>query len=490
MNYTENGIKAIQGGNFSDAFNLLKTGFFENGEEKAGCYLAQMYYDTKITPRTEKSLLEAMLLWCITKDIVPSSRHKLGVTLYSAKNQEARNDGLQMIQQASNEGYQVSFCVLGVLSYTKKDYDTAYSYFSKYESIKTDQQALKMFGDCCAKMSIPNIEMAESLISQCGESFNDADAYQMISEIYQMPQNLNPQKSLHYSELAAEAGNIDAMFTVGQMYYEGKDKNSQYPDADDQKALKYFSMASTKGNAKAMKKLAYMYCDSRGVAQNYDEAIKLLQNAQKLGEQCNSELGFIYLRQEKVQLAYSCFMAARKNGESVFYDDLFYCARVLESNNQISYKELLSLALYCEKESPQITDDMAIVLSELYYYDNDTVSPDYQKAESYALQVQCPQSDYIVGKLAAYGKSNRLKPADAEEYLKRAADAGYVDAMLILGKLYAVWNLYTRSVNMLMKAYNNGCKEAAHEISELYATGMVTGRADSKKAAEWEAKAQ
>ena len=65
MNYTENGIKAIQGGNFSDAFNLLKTGFFENGEEKAGCYLAQMYYDTKITPRTEKSLLEAMLLWCI-----------------------------------------------------------------------------------------------------------------------------------------------------------------------------------------------------------------------------------------------------------------------------------------------------------------------------------------------------------------------------------------------------------------------------------------
>ena len=249
-------------------------------------------------------------------------------------------------------------------------------------------------------------------------------------------------------------------------------------------------MASTKGNAKAMKKLAYMYCDSRGVDKNYDEAIKLLQNAQKLGEQCNSELGFIYLRQEKVQLAYSCFMTARKNGEAVFYDDLFYCARVLESNNQISYKELLSLALYCEKESPQITDDMAIVLSELYYYDNDMVSPDYQKAESYALQVQCPQSDYIVGKLAAYGNSNRLKPADAEEYLKRAADAGYVDAMLVLGKLYAVWNLYTRSVNMLMKAYNNGCKEAAHEISELYATGMVTGRADSKKAAEWEAKAQ
>ena len=83
-----------------------------------------------------------------------------------------------------------------------------------------------------------------------------------------------------------------------------------------------------------------------------------------------------------------------------------------------------------------------------------------------------------------------MEPADAEPYLLTASNAGIVDAMYTLGRLYRVWSLDTKAVNMLTKAYNAGCKEAAAEISEMYLNGDVTGRCDKKKAAEWEAKAR
>ena len=188
MNYLESGINSIKSKKYDEAFSLLEKGFFENGEVKAGAYLSMMYNDTKITPRTDEALITSMLLWYATKDEIPSSVHKLGVTLYGNKSsQAARTAGLNMIYEGADRGYTVSYCVLGVLEYAKKNYEKAISYFEKYDNLINDKKACGMYVASHKDFSKDISKQAWTIFAEYANRYADdiwanSDAYKLLFE--------------------------------------------------------------------------------------------------------------------------------------------------------------------------------------------------------------------------------------------------------------------------------------------------------------------
>lgn len=490
MKYTENGVKAITEGDFETAFSLLEKGYFEMGETQSGCYLAQMYYDERITQRTDDSLMKSMLLWHMTKNQIPSSRHKLGVTLFSSSNSAAKNKGLQLIKSAADEDYPVSFCVLGVLAYHSGNYDNAVNYFSKYTSINNDKKAMLMYAQSLMQKNNPDISLAEKVYSLCAEQFNDDTAYLKLSEIYSTPEYKDTAKSILYLTKAADLGNTDAMEEVGCRYFIGNQIIKDYPEQNYELAYKYLSQAYKNGKARAASGLGSMYAFGNYVDKDISKAITLYDEAQANGVDTYNLKGNLYYINGKSDLAFECYKAAYDKGDKSLLSIFFDVAYSLFSQTDDMQEYLVKLALDCENQG-YLSNNVSLILGRLYFYENNFVNQDLVKAENYLRQCSNePEASYIIGKIAAYGESNYLEPKDAESYLITASNAGFVDAMFTLGKLYHLWQLNGKAVNMLMKAYNNGCKEAAQEISEMYKNGDVTGRKDKKKAAEWEAKAK
>lgn len=66
---------------------------------------------------------------------------------------------------------------------------------------------------------------------------------------------------------AAESGNVDAMYNLGIMYYDGKGVAEDYS-----KAKTWFEKAADKGKAEAMRELGDMYYFGDGVAEDNSKA--------------------------------------------------------------------------------------------------------------------------------------------------------------------------------------------------------------------------
>ena len=74
----------------------------------------------------------------------------------------------------------------------------------------------------------------------------------------------------------ANAGKIQAMYDVGNLYMRGRGVNRNMTEA-----AKWFKKAADSGNASAQARLGILYFEGRGVKQNYSQALKLLNAAAK-----------------------------------------------------------------------------------------------------------------------------------------------------------------------------------------------------------------
>jgi len=71
---------------------------------------------------------------------------------------------------------------------------------------------------------------------------------------------------------AAAAGDRNAQYTLGRMYYNGRGVQKDYATA-----AKWFREAANNGHIRAASSLASMYSDGKGVPQDYAEALRLLE---------------------------------------------------------------------------------------------------------------------------------------------------------------------------------------------------------------------
>lgn len=97
----------------------------------------------------------------------------------------------------------------------------------------------------------------------------------------------NPEKSEHWYRMAANQGDIDAMVSLGNIYYGIRN--------DFNTAFHYYSDAAYAGDADAQLSLAYMYLRGEGVEQDYEKAFKWTEKSAKQGvAQAQNELGRAY----------------------------------------------------------------------------------------------------------------------------------------------------------------------------------------------------
>lgn len=85
----------------------------------------------------------------------------------------------------------------------------------------------------------------------------------------------NTAQALHYLRLAADLNHAEALFLLGEIYFNGSDGE----EVDYPRALKLFKMAGKLGHAAALHNLGVMYYNGFGTKVDHEKAFYAYQNA-------------------------------------------------------------------------------------------------------------------------------------------------------------------------------------------------------------------
>jgi TPR repeat protein len=119
------------------------------------------------------------------------------------------------------------------------------------------------------------------------------------------------EKSEHWYRMAANQGDIDAMVSLGNIYYGIRN--------DFNTAFHYYSDAADAGDADAQLSLAYMYLRGEGVEQDYEKAFKWTEKSAEQGlAQAQNELGRAY---EQMKQDYNKAIEWYKKASAQGYQD-------------------------------------------------------------------------------------------------------------------------------------------------------------------------
>jgi TPR repeat protein len=129
---------------------------------------------------------------------------------------------------------------------------------------------------------------------------------------------------------AAIAGNAEAQYNVGELYYWGNGVS-----VDREQAMDWFLMAANNGNTDAMNWIGYMYKYGYGVTRNIRTAVGWYTKAANQGNPSTQYiLGFVYQNDDEVkdlQQAVNWYQKAADNGNQDAKD------KVKELNKQGYY---------------------------------------------------------------------------------------------------------------------------------------------------------
>jgi TPR repeat protein len=517
---TSEGINAIKSGKFEEAFTKLHKAFFIEGDTMAGCYLAMMYFDVKITPRTPESQAKAMIIWNMTKDRVISSRHKLGVNLYGSKNPQTKNLGYQYISEAAQGGYSVAHCVLGMLYHSGGQYDKAEKELLKYENVRNDKRACIALADCLIRNnhlagsnSNLAIEILEIAINKFGDT-SKKEAY--ISAIENDTSDSSRKRLLAIYEEKAQNGDVSSILQLADILYWGKLNGKDVPEIiNHEKAFEYLKLgADTYNDANCMFHYTELLYDDvhhhdevsykdkqdlfrkeinyaiRAVKSGYEDRESFLATLYSFIEDYENE--YIYARENYFRF---------KNGETLKrYDsatDLWYKIKTktvvggvadyydpmvkecldqeLIYNSDNSHDKLYRLFLY--PVYLFLVEGADGVMQAYDYFMNFPYFDDYEAC-------------LAIGALEGYYKDPTDKKELVDKLFELADENGPSNAIAQFGygNIMRYNGYYSNAVEYYLKSYAKGVRRAAFCLSDMYLKGEVTGRKDKKKAAEWDRK--
>jgi TPR repeat protein len=200
----------------------------------------------------------------------------------------------------------------------------------------------------------------------------------------------------------AIAGDVEAMFVLGA-YYDEKTWNS----ADAQKWLR---AAADKGHARAQDRVGALYAQGKGVKQDYKEAQRWFQMAEK-----------------------SNLPLAR------------YHLGLLEWQGSLGPRSLEKAYAWCEKgseglgEAADKGDVEALVALGWMFQEGMGKAQDHPKALDYYLQAADSEYGPAMNQLAIVyrdGKAGDKNPAEASKLFQKAAEGGYAEAQVNFGELF------------------------------------------------------
>lgn len=119
-----------------------------------------------------------------------------------------------------------------------------------------------------------------SLFEGKGAEADPTKAEEIIKETFgatDKASEANPsdtEKNISWHIRAAEAGNIEAQFLLGVIYYEGENTARDFKEA-----IRWYQAAAEQGHAEAQYNLGYCYADGQGVGQDMKEAFRWFKKA-------------------------------------------------------------------------------------------------------------------------------------------------------------------------------------------------------------------
>jgi|GEM_PF-2350504 len=248
----------------------------------------------------------------------------------------------------------------------------------------------------------------------------------------------------------AEAGDVEAKYNLGRMYYKGESVSQDY-----KKALKWLFKAAEQGNAGAQNNLGWMYYKGEGISQDYKEAIKWFSKAAVQGN-------------TKAQGNLS-MMCAKGEGVPQDYKEAFMLfSKVAEQGNAGAQNNL----------------------GWMYYYGKG-VPQDYKEAIKWfskAAEQGNAVAQSALGMMYAKGEGVPQDYKEAVKWYSKAAEQGDVDAQNKLGWMYAkgegVPQDYKKAVKWYSSAAEQGDTNAQFSLGGMYLKGEGVPK-DYKEAVKW-----
>jgi|SRR5579862_1266483 len=252
----------------------------------------------------------------------------------------------------------------------------------------------------------------------------------------------------------ANAGDLDAQFTLGSYL---SDQMWASPDAQ-----RWLRSAADKGHARAQDRVGSLYAAGRGVKQDYKEAQRWYQMAEKSGLPLSRyHLGLLEwqgsLGPRSLERAYAwCEKAA---------DGL------LEQSNKGDIDATLALAWMYQEGMGKVQDHKKAL--DLY---QDAVEAEYAPAET-ALAI-----------VYRDGRAGEKNAGEALRMFQKAAERGYAEAEVALGELYDEYTGhkqpgpkdYPRAQQWYQKAADQGHGRALYRLGLIQLDGKGTAKNPSE----------
>ena len=333
------------------------------------------------------------------------------------------SEAYRLYQLSADQGFPVAMFAVGDCYYlgngVEKDLAAAAEWYRKsldagYVPDETDRAHLKEVlgteapGTEAPGTEAPAAEMTPEELYQAG-----MDAY--AAEDF--------AKAMEYFRLAADAGSVDGLRFIGNLY-----ANGEGVEPDPGKARECYDRAAAQGDAKAVYNIGVMYQYGENGEQDTGKAIEYYL---KSGEQGYADawtaLAYIYQYGDGVEpdirRAAEYFQKAADLGDTSVYAvlaDLYYSGAGVE-------QDYARAAEYWQKAA-DLGVAQAYINLGMMYYAGEGVGQDYERAVTYLTQA-AEQEDltamFMLGECCRLGQGLEKDPAKAAEWYRKAIEAGY-----------------------------------------------------------------
>ncbi len=344
--------------------------------------------------------------------------------------------------------------------FVEQDDEVARKYLEE-AAVRGDEEAQRVLVDWL--WSKGEEEAAEYWIEQIGIGNLPKLMFQYLDKAKAYDKKKEYDKAVKYYRHAADSGNADAMYSLGEIYSE-----EEYNGVDYDESLRWYRKSAEAGNADAIAAIGAAYHMGQGVEQDYKEAMKWYKNADNLGSAIGTMgIGSLYLTGQGVEKdfreAFRYIIKSAKAGLPVAMS----CMGMM-------YKEGMGI--------PQDYDEAIRWYKKALRNGCEDV-----KAEIRELEVIVKNGGYDTQRIIEEGNLlyNQGKYIEAIECFKQAAEYGRADAFFMLGKMYEDGNGVSRDYNKAFDYYisaaNKGDAVAMNNLGVMYYEGR--GRAVSFKSA-------
>ena len=259
-----------------------------------------------------------------------------------------------------------------------------------------------------AATEAPAAEMTAEELYQAGKTAHEAGDF---------------AKEMEYYRLAADAGSVDGLRGIGNLY-----ANGEGVDTDPEKALEYYNLAAAQGDAKAFYNIGLLYHYGEVGTADIGKAIEYYLKSGELGfADAWTILASLYhygegVEQDLCKAAEYYQKAADQGDTSVYYTlgAMYYRGEGVEQD----YRKA---AEYYQKAA-----DLGVVQAfydlGMMYYRGEGTEQDYSRAVEYltrAAEQEIPEVLFVLGECLRLGQGVEKDPVKAAEWYRKALEAGY-----------------------------------------------------------------